>query len=302
MINLVSSINDVKLVIAKDFADYLNVEYIERGNEHFVALIDKKYVARFPRNQKIAINSNYVDNLLSRLKNSPLFVPNTLYKKDNPLYFVSDYINGNHLTAEQVKALSKDKKKDLAYNYSKFAANLHVQFNIKKESFIQQKYGLSKNRQLSWQDYFSKAIYNRKFPNQKQDLIAKRYFNIWQSNKGSTPLVLLHDDLHLENILFLNNKLVGILDFGDVNIGYPEQEFRQLYKLGDDILIWALQHYNLLTGRNLEPNTVKNWAIMQQLASYSERWFNNEMGHPAFARACEDLGTWLPEGKWGVNL
>ena len=302
MIDLVNSINDVKDVIAKDFVNSLNVEYVERGNEHFVALIDKKYVARFPRNQKIAKNAYYVDNLLSRLKNSPLFVPNTLYIKDNPLYFVSDYIDGNHLTANEIKALSINNKQDLAQKYATFAANIHSQYDVKQENAIQIKFGLEKNRQLSWQDYFEKAVYKRTFPSRTQDIIAKEYYVKWQDNKGSVPLVLLHDDLHLENILFLNNKLIGILDFGDVNIGYPEQEFRQLYKLGDDILIWALQSYNLLTGRKIELNNVKNWAIMQQLASYSERWFNNEMGHPAFERACEDLNTWLPEGQWGANL
>ena len=302
MINLVKDINQVKKVIKDDFTDSLDIEYIERGNEHFVALIDKKYVARFPRNQKIALNAYYVDNLLARLKGSPLFVPNTLYKKDNPLYFVSDYIDGNHLTALQVKALNVSNKNDLAYKYANFAANLHNQFNTKEETAIQLRYGLSKNRQLSWQDYFNKAVYSRKFPTKKQDIIAKEYYKKWQSNIGTKPLVLLHDDLHLENILFLNDKLVGILDFGDVNIGYPEQEFRQLYKLGEDILSEALQNYNLQTGRNLDPENVKNWAIMQQLASYSERWFNNEMGHPAFTRAFEDLNTWLPEGQWGLNL
>ena len=302
MIDLVNSINDVKAVIARDFDSSLNVEYIERGTEHFVALIDKKYVARFPRTQKIAINAYYVDNLLFRLKDSPLFVPYTLYKKDSPLYFVSSYINGNHLIAKQINNLNISKKQDLADKYANFAAKLHGQFDVKEEMSIQHKYGLSKNRQLSWQDYFDKAVYNRAFPTQAQDIIAKEYYNKWQSNKGSLPLVLLHDDLHLENILFLDNTLVGVLDFGDVNIGYSEQEFRQLYKLGDDILNMALQTYNLQTGRSLKAENVKNWAIMTQLASYSERWATNAMGHPAFARACEDLNVWLPEGKWGLNL
>ena len=115
-----------------------------------------------------------------------------------------------------------------------------------------------------------------------------------------TPTVVVHDDLHTENMMFNDDDiLTGVLDFGDTNVGTPEQELRQLYRISEDIMLTAVQEYQRLSGRYLNVEAIKIWSIMKELADYSGKLAAKDMGHRAFKRASRNLNIWIPEGKWG---
>lgn len=112
--------------------------------------------------------------------------------------------------------------------------------------------------------------------------------------------MVVHDDLNAENMLFQNHGLVSILDFGDAYIGLPEQEFRQLYRINDLILTAAAKKYEELSGKRLNIEASRAWAIVQELAVYAELLVKKDTEHPSFLRAAQNLTKWLPEGAWGI--
>ncbi len=109
-------------------------------------------------------------------------------------------------------------------------------------------------------------------------------------------------DLHTENLLFDNGKLIGVLGFGDTNIGTPEQELRQMYRINETVLQSAVNTYEQLSGYQLNLQACKIWSITQELAVYSEMITNNNTNHPAFSRAALNLQNWLPEANWLSTL
>jgi hypothetical protein len=103
-------------------------------------------------------------------------------------------------------------------------------------------------------------------------------------------------------MLFENQKLIGILDFGDTNIGTPEQELRQLYRINEIVLVAAVKMYEHLSGYTLNLEASKIWAITQELAAYSGRLLSNNKNHPSFFRSARNLNKWLPQGSWDTEI
>jgi hypothetical protein len=98
--------------------------------------------------------------------------------------------------------------------------------------------------------------------------------------------------------LFIKDELVGILDFGDINIGVPEQELRQLYRINDVVLDSAIKAYEEISGYKLNRDAIVTWAIAQELSVYSEMLEDKYTSSPSFLRAVDNLQKWLPEGDW----
>ncbi len=99
--------------------------------------------------------------------------------------------------------------------------------------------------------------------------------------------------------MFVDNRLVGIVDFGDANVGTPEQELRQLYRVNEEVMLVAVQEYWRLSGQELDVRAIKTWCIMKELADYYRNFADKNTSHHAFKRACRNLNTWLSEGEWG---
>jgi aminoglycoside phosphotransferase (APT) family kinase protein len=104
----------------------------------------------------------------------------------------------------------------------------------------------------------------------------------------------VHDDLHIHNLLFQDNVLSGVVDFGAICIGTAEQEMRQVYRLSEAALIAAIKTYNSLAHTELNSETCKIWATTQELATYARELKVNRTDHAAFKRANEHLALWFP--------
>jgi aminoglycoside phosphotransferase (APT) family kinase protein len=151
-----------------------------------------------------------------------------------------------------------------------------------------------------WTSYYQRVVYNGHFSNPVQDKIAQKCYIEWASICNFAPTVVVLDDLHTENMLFNDdNQLIGVLDFGDTNVGTPEQELRQLYRINETVMLAAAQEYQRLSGRRLNLKAIKLWAIMKELADYSKRLAAKDTNHHSFKRANRNLNTWLPKGEWG---
>lgn len=74
-----------------------------------------------------------------------------------------------------------------------------------------------------------------------------------------SPTVLLHADLHTENICFDGNKIVGLLDFDTLCTGHPSFEFRpMLYQKPED-LQKLVHYYSQRYPSELDPALSRNF-------------------------------------------
>lgn len=279
------------------------ITLVEHGYDNIVGLVDDKYAIRFPRNSNAYKRSLYEKEILKNVTElKSVEVPRLVSVKNNPPCLVTSYINGIHLRSKNISHFTLAEQSIFGKTIGRFAFELHSTLSVDETRGYRKKYGLDKLEEEPWPIYLKKTLLNATFPTLEQAELANKYYYLWKDTEKNENLVVVHDDLHSENMLFKHNKLSGVLDFGDTTVGTPEQEFRQLYRINKYVLQAAINEYSNLSGLQLNPETSKTWAIAQELASYSERLSTGNTQHPSFIRACKNLNKWLPEAKWGEGL
>lgn len=283
------------------YPNALNITMIEHSHDNIVALVDSHYAIHFPRDKSAYQRSLYEKHILSKLETvKTITIPRVLSEHANPHYVITSFVPGHHISSAAVRTLSKTEQQAFAKTVAQFAYTMHAAFTLNEEIHLRQELRLDElTDNEPWPIYYKKVIYDKTYPTATQDALAKKCYADWVRLCDVAPAVVVHDDLHTENMMFENNHLVGVLDFGDANVGTPEQELRQLYRITEEIMMTAVHEYQRLSGRQLNIEAIKIWAIMKELADYSKALGAKKTDHHSFKRAARNLDAWLPKGQWG---
>jgi aminoglycoside 2''-phosphotransferase len=282
---------EIMRVISKQYPNAQSVRHIKHGYENHIVIVDDKYVVRFPRSQEIWQRVKLERFVLSRLK-SPL-VPKIIEFSDAPPYLVQTFLPGRHISESEFRKLPLAVQQNIGSQIAEFAYSLHSSIGVNKFSAERDKLIPQDNSNGSYDDHLKEMLHDFTFPTATQDELAKRYFLAWRSISPSKPLVS-HDDLHIHNLLFQDNKLSGVVDFGAICVGTAEQEMRQVYRLSEAALTAAVKTYNNLAHTKLDPETSRIWATTQELSTYARELAARRTDHAAFKLASEHLALWFP--------
>lgn len=288
-----------RALLGKLYPNATEVGLIEHGYDNLVGLIDHTYAVRFPRNENAYSRSLYERIVLKELEGlSSVTIPKVIGENDEPPYVITTFVSGKHYSSIEIRKLSKEDQISLGSTIGQFAYEMHTKLSVEEALRLRKEFGLDGLEEKPWDIYLKERLFEYSFQTEQQTNLAKTYYKLWQELHSEVDPVVVHDDLHNENMLFENNKLVGVLDFGDTNIGSPEQEFRQLYRINNQVLAAAIDTYEKLSGSKLSFEVSRTWAIAQELAAYSDRLSKDDTSHPSFLRAAKNLNAWLPEGEW----
>lgn len=278
-----------------------NITMIEHSYDNTVALVDDQYAVRFPKNKYAYLRSLYEKHILEQLESTKtITIPRILGEHSDPPCLITSFVPGHHISAANVRTFSKIQQQDFAKQVAQFAYTMHSTFSLDEELPLRKELGLDELEDFEpWPIYFKKTVYDYAFQTPLQDKLAKNYYTEWIRLCDVAPTVVVHDDLHTQNMMFKDNHLIGILDFGDTNVGTPEQELRQLYRINEEVTHSVIQEYQRLSGQELSVEALKLWAVMQELAVFSKMITGNKTSHHSFKRAARNLNTWLNEGEWG---
>lgn len=298
-----ANIDTATNIVKNIYPNAIDISFIEHGYDNLVALVDGKYAFKFPRNRYAYLRDEYEELVLRDLDSLTLLtIPKVLGKDKNPYYFITSFVPGDHLNTEQVRNLQVKKQQKVADKIAQFAFAMHSKLSVNKAMDHRRKLKLDTLKEEPWIIYFENKLNKITFPNNEQNKLAKEYYTKWKALTYLTPEVVVHDDLHNENLMFEGTNLVGIVDFGDTNIGHPEQEFRQMYRISEVMLDMVIQSYGELSHFKLNKEASILWAILQELAVYSEMLTNTEKNRPSYFRAAKNLQKWLPEGNWQIPV
>ena len=246
--------------IIKIFKEKLNENVVKmtdssNGLEQIVKIVEtksKKYIFKKPQAGKeiMVYRENFVCSNLNQK-----FIPKIFFKGKN--YLIESFLDG--------KKPERNKPEEFFFSLGKNLKKIH---KIKMSGFGElQKNG--KGEHKNPRDFLDSLIkqtfprlkkiksFNKKLLKHLEKFIYEN-INFFDEKKS----FLLHFDLTPDNILIKNNKLVGIIDFGDVNCGPVEYDFGKLYlEISNKMFKSVLEGYK----EKLDMKKIKYFAILHLL-------------------------------------
>lgn len=257
---------------------------INDGQENLVIIVDESLIVRFPRSEEVWLRGVTERRVLEQLHSLLLPIPKLMAVSDNPAYIIVSYLRGHQILTKELRSLPISSLERIGETIAAFAFELHK--NLALEEFRP----LIQPPSWSYDDYLKRVLFDKTNENPRIDALAKEYYQKWLQREIKGKEVVVHDDLHLGNLLFDDSfGLSGVLDFGAVCTGTAEQELRQTYRLGKAGFEAAASTYEKLSGKPFDRDLAKLWTITQELASYCR-----EASEAVHERARENLDFWFP--------
>ncbi len=256
-------------------------ESVEHGWEQHV-LVDhtNNIVYRYPRNQNASNKLADEVSVLSAL-NQVRFnvaIPRILeHKKAKTSY---EYIPGDIISEDKTRSLTNDQAEKIGQDLGEFLAILHsvnpVVANSKKTK-----------QSISLYDYYLDRIENA-----KDELFYEHVINLAKKIKPQKPYVVMHGDLHGLNMIIdpLTNRLTGVIDFSELELGDRHQDFRKIFMTDERFIDPALKVYKKLSGYELSKTQITAWAYINEWANIA--FYKDKTSHPTYRRALKHLKSW----------
>ncbi len=268
---------------AVNHAPNADFETVEHGWEQHV-LIDhiKEIVYRYPRNQAASAKLNDEVNVLDQLQHYkwPVKIPKLVEHHTD--YSAYRYIPGAVLDDEMIGNLSDKEAGDIGTKLGEFFLVMHsVSHTVVTAKKTKQTTSLL--------DYYSERIYGASDTTYKKHALKDLSL---LSEKPMSNHVVVHGDLHGLNMVIdpMSHELVGVIDFSELEIGDPDQDFRKIFMADKRLLQPAIDSYNKGSSRTIELNRVKHWAYVNEWANLC--YFASQPNNPTFIRATNHLHKW----------
>lgn len=288
-------IRQVETAILEHCKEVHELTYVEHGANNIVALVNKAYTFRFPRDEISARRLVFETALLQKLKGKidTIHIPDLKQVHTGHLYTVAAYIPGEQLTGEEIKKLSEREQQAVGIKLASFIdqltrgiSGLEIQ-RLRTEANVE---GLKEPPPGRFRRLFGMTL-----PNDKLRPIVQEYYSLWQQYAGQEQATYaVHDNLYAKNMLFKAAELTGILDFADANVGSVESEMRGMYEMGDLVLKSAIDQYQSLSGTQVAYDHVRVWAVVYELAIFVDFLARQQTEEPIFMRSQERLRQWVP--------
>ncbi|MDN7246953.1 phosphotransferase family protein [Planococcus shenhongbingii] len=231
------------------------IEEKKTGWDNEVVFINDKKVFRFPKNKEVAKKVEMEARLLGDLlkqKELPLSIPDVtlLYGKDKQIVCgCYDLIEGD-MCSESEKAGTIENAKLLG----EFLTQLH---SLEIPDYMEKKHTTT-----YWKTFY-RDVQKEIFPCIEQEAqyeiqdTFERF--LFQQDPLAIPSTVIHGDLTISNIVFKSaeNRIAGIIDFTDAQIGDPAFDFAGIYwDFGPAFTQQVLRNYR---------GTEKNEAIFKRV-------------------------------------
>lgn len=223
-----------------------NVSILGQGLDSVAYLVNHEYIFKQSKHHEARMNLKKEAQVLNYLKGKiTLQIPDIIYYSEK--YSICGYkeIKGYKLTPSIYKSLSDDEKATLAQDIALFLKELH-------SVVLPDIDGLELDVIADYRsdyDALREAIYD-KIPDKSKEYIDSLYKRILHDECFFQYVkVLCHNDLSCNHIIMQNNKVVGIIDFGDAAITDRDKDFVYLLEdsgeeIGREFGLHVLTYYH----------------------------------------------------------
>lgn len=227
--------------IQKEFPEVQITEtrLISHGWDHYILVVDNKYVFRFPKDKEQTDRFKRELRLLEYLKPKvSVSLPDYVFIAADQKFGGYPFLDGEEMYPESLALLNEKQKKDIAQQLGEFLTHLHniPPQDIERLGYVEEEGGYYWSKADAEKRFESiKKLVFPKLSTEEQQFIAKN-FKEYLSYSFNYEKVLVHSDFTASHIL-LNGKqgtLTGIIDFGDSEIAEPALDFAGLWHYYDE--------------------------------------------------------------------
>lgn len=219
------SIFHLRKLLSQTPLDIKKIRYLSSGDDSLAYLCDDKYVVKVPRRKSDIISQKREFELYRffETKHLPNQVPRCIWTNDQ--FNIMDYIPGTEITNQDYQYLDNREKDLLAEDEAVFLKDLHAISGADKlfPELVEDK------RETFNKEYEELLCILRrsKLLSAKAEMtISKIYENIFSSDfLFKYAPCLIHNDFSRNNLVFQQNRLAGVIDFGDFKISDPDNDF-----------------------------------------------------------------------------
>jgi len=255
-----------------------NLHRIGAGDDSEVYLCNEEYIIKVPKREEVKRAQEKEVVLYDFLSNFnlPFETPKPILNDEN--FNMITYIKGQHLSYDDYQCLSEEEKDLLAIDEANFLKALHAiridSWNPLFEDRVQDK----KQEYQKDKEKLTNILREMNLLNDKvKELISSIYSKLFSCDFlfNYSPC-LVHNDFSSRNMVFSNNRLVGVIDFGDFLVGDPDNDFLCLLdsskddfgkEFGRKVLKFYGHPLPMLAEKKAEIND-SYWPIQQIILGY----------------------------------
>ncbi len=231
--------------IKKEFPElkWTKAEHNVEGWDHYIIILDNKYVFRFPRTKRYLMRLENEISLLRYLKTRiKISIPEYTYITRDNSFAGYELIPGEQLKKKVFKLVPKSTRYNLAKQIADFLSVLH-----KTPTKIAIKYSTQKvDPQKMYRELLvdvNKWVIPRL--SKRNQTLTQDFFKEFKNYLKFPKKVFTHNDLYSSHILLSKNRkyISGIIDFGDRRMDDPARDFTELWDYGNDFVQEVYKHY-----------------------------------------------------------
>lgn len=212
-----------------------------QGWDHYVIILDNKYVFRFPRTKHyLKILENEI-LLLKYLKEKIIIsIPQYIYIAKDKSFAGYLLIEGEQMKKKVFNLLPKNSKEIVAKEIANFLSVLHKTPNKIAKKYSSKKVNTKKLYKELVIDVNKYVIH--KF-SKKNQVLVNNFLEDFKKYLKFPNKVFTHNDLYSSHILINKKKISGIIDFADRRIDDPARDFAELWDYGKNFVEDVYKHY-----------------------------------------------------------
>lgn len=206
-----------------------------------VAILDNKYIFRFPRGaasqKKLKMELGVLKYLNKKVR---LPIPNYIYVAKDLTFAGYKMIQGVGVSKERYKRLKGQEKDFIAKQLADFLNDMHATpLKIAKKS------GVEEDKDLRDYHKLVSEVARYLFPrlNKQERADIENFLKTLETIYPIKNKVLTHGDLVNNNFLMKDRKISGIIDFSDMLVNDPAMDFSDLWDYGEKLVKKVYEKY-----------------------------------------------------------
>lgn len=237
----------VKAVITKEVPslEIYSLKLILTGADNLVVEVNGEWIFRFPKEEKLIVGQEREGKLLILLRDQiSLPIPYYFYQGNHPAFAAYRMMKGDPLDTKAYLSLSAEKRQKIAASLALFFTELHNSITVDQA------------KKLGYQEFNTPKVV---FPGSGAIQLMAKDALAHLKQRPAQRLVLLHNDLHGENMAFdsCKEEITGIFDFSDAAIGDYAIDFGRLFVIHPEL---AFRTMDLYAKKNHVPYPAKTAA------------------------------------------